>query len=464
MALEKRVLDALVQIVGKEDILTEKEDLASYAYDGTTSWIHEPDIVVFPTTTQEVSDILKLANKEGIPVTPRGAGTNVSGGSIPIKGGIVLCTTKMNKIVEIDKENLTATVEPGVVLMDFNATLGRDGLFFPPDPQSFLGATMGGVIGENAGGPACVKYGVTKQYVLGLEVVLPTGEVVNVGGLTMKNVQGYDLTMLFTGSEGTLGVVTKAHLMLKPLPPARKTLMAVYDDVVTAGGNVYQVLSSGVVPGKIEFLDNWVINSIERLQPMGLPKDAEAVLIFEVDGVSEAVEKEAAHIEKVCREHGAKDVRVAKDQAEADKYWAARRAGFAAVFSAGPTIMAEDVTVPRNKIPDFIKKVKEVCEASGVEYNIIGHAGDGNLHPSIISDARDEEKHKKAVAAMEAIIEYAVALGGVLSGEHGIGLEKQKFLKGAMEPRAIQMMKEIKKIFDPNNILNPGKIWEEAQA
>lgn len=463
--IEKVIVDELMRIAGRDDVLTEKEDLASYAYDGTTSWVHEPDVVVFPTSAQEISEVLKLANKERIPVTPRGAGTNVSGGSIPIKGGIVLCTTKMNKILNIDKENLTATVEPGVVLMDFTLALAKEGLFFPPDPQSFFGATMGGVVGENAGGPACVKYGVTKQYVLGLEVVLPTGVIMNVGGLTMKNVQGYDLTMLFTGSEGTLGVISKAHLMLKPLPPARKTLMAVFDDVAVAGENVYRVLSSGVVPGKIELLDNWVINSIERLQPMGLPKEAQAVLIFEVDGVPEAVEKEAKQIVQVCREYGATDVRVAKDQAEADQYWAARRAGFAAVFSAAPTIISEDVTVPRNNIPDFIRKVEEICESRGIEYNIIGHAGDGNLHPSVLTDIKDKEHYEKAAKAMEEIIEYAVELGGVLSGEHGIGLEKQKFLKKAMDPLAIEIMKGIKKVVDPNNILNPGKIWqEEAEA
>ena len=458
--IQKKIVNDLKKIVGKADVLTEKEDLASYAYDGTTSWIHEPDVVVFPTTAQEISEILKLANKERIPVTPRGGGTNVSGGSVPIQGGIVLCTTKMNKILKIDKENLTATVEPGVVLMDFNVALAKEGLFFPPDPQSFLGATMGGVIAENAGGPACVKYGVTKQYVLGLEVVLPTGDLITVGGLTMKNVQGYDLTMLFTGSEGTLGVVSTAHLMLKPLPPARKTLLAVFDDVVVAGENVYRVLESGVVPGKIEFLDNWVINSIERMQPMGLPKDAQAVLIFEVDGVAEAVDKEADQIVKVCKKHGAKEVRVAKDQAEADQYWTARRAGFAAVFSAAPTVLSEDITVPRNKIPDFIKKVKEVCDLRGLEHNIIGHAGDGNLHPSVLTDIKDEKQYKKAVQAIEEIVAYAVTVGGVLSGEHGIGLEKQKFLKKAMDPRAIDIMKGIKKILDPNNILNPGKIWE----
>lgn len=458
---QRKIVKDLMRIVGKADVLTDKEDLVSYSYDGTTSWVHEPDVVVFPTAAHEIAAILKFANKEHIPVTPRGAGTNVSGGSIPIHGGIVLCFTKMNKILGIDKENLTATVEPGVVLMDLNTALATEGLFFPPDPQSFLGATMGGIIAENAGGPACVKYGVTKQYVLGLEVVLPTGDIIDVGSPTMKNVVGYDLTMLFTGSEGTLGVISKATLAVKPLPQAQKTLLVAFDDMAVAGENVYHVLSSGVIPSKIELLDNWVINSIERLQPMGLPRDAEALLLFEVDGVPEAVEKGARQIEGLCRVHGAQEIRIAKDKEEADRYWLARRAGFAALFSAGPTIMAEDVTVPRNKIPDLIRRVKEICEPRDLEFTVIGHAGDGNLHPSLVTDKRDKEHFKKAQEAMDMIIESAVELGGVVSGEHGIGLEKRRFLMKTVAPKALEIMKGIKRIVDPNNILNPGKIWEE---
>ncbi|RLB01060.1 MAG: glycolate oxidase subunit GlcD [Deltaproteobacteria bacterium] len=461
--MKGEIVEELKRIVGEEDVLTEKEDLASYAYDGTTNWYHEPDVVVFPTSAAEVSEILKLANRERIPVTPRGGGTSVSGGPVPIYGGIVLCTVKMNRILKIDKENLLAVAEPGVVLMDFNLALAKEGLFFPPDPQSFLGATLGGNVAENAGGPACVKYGVVKQYVLGLEAVLPTGEIVEFGGMTVKNVTGYDLPMLLTGSEGTLGVITKITLKVLPLPPATKTLMAVFDDVAVAGGTVYQVLSGGVIPSKIELLDNWVINSIERLQPMGLPKDAGALLLFEVDGIQEAVEKEAEEIERICREQGAREVRVAKDAEEANRYWTARRAGFAAVFSAAPTVLAEDVTVPRSKIPDFLRKMEEICKPRGIEYSVIGHAGDGNLHPSLLTDKKDPEKYAKAEEAMAEIIEAALELDGVLSGEHGIGLEKKKFLKKAMPPKAIELMKGIKRLLDPNNILNPGKIWEEDQ-
>ena len=457
--IKESLVGEFEKIVGKENVLTSKESLKAYSYDGTTSWIHEPDVVVFPATTKEISAIMKIANAEKIPVTPRGGGTNVSGGSVPIEGGIVLCLTKMNKILKIDKENLTATVEPGVVLMDLTMALAREGLFFPPDPQSFLGATLGGIISENAGGPACVKYGVTKQYILGVEVVLANGDVVNLGGRTLKNVVGYDLLHIFISAEGTLGVITRAELKLNPLPQAKKTIMAVYSDVAVAGESVFRVLEKGVIPDKIELLDNWVINRIEEMMPMGLPKDADAVLLFECDGIPEAVEKETEQIVEITKKYGAVDVRVAKDQAEADKYWLARRAGFAAVFGKAPTVFAEDVTVPRGRIPDLIRKCKEIAKKYDLEMCVLGHAGDGNLHPAILTDINKKDEYDRALKGMDEIIEGAVELGGVLSGEHGIGLEKQKFFKRIIDPNVINMMKGIKQLMDPNNIMNPGKIW-----
>ncbi|MGD0663869.1 MAG: FAD-linked oxidase C-terminal domain-containing protein [Syntrophorhabdales bacterium] len=457
--IKDSLVGELEKIVGKDDVLRSKEALKAYSYDGTTSWIHEPDVVVFPADAKEVSAIMKIANAEKVPVTPRGGGTNVSGGSVPIEGGIVLCMTKMNKIVKIDKENLTATVEPGVVLMDLNLALAREGLFFPPDPQSFLGATMGGIISENAGGPACVKYGVTKQYILGIEAVLPNGDIVNLGGRTLKNVVGYDLLHIFISAEGTLGVITRAELKLNPLPQARKTIMAVYSDVAVAGESVFRFLENGVIPDKIELLDNWVINRIEEMMPMGLPKDADAVLLFETDGIPEAVEKETEKIVEITKKYGAVDVRVAKDQAEADKYWLARRAGFAAVFGKAPTVFAEDVTVPRGRIPDLINRCKEIAKKYDLEICVLGHAGDGNLHPSILTDIKNKEAYQRALKGMDEIIESAVELGGVLSGEHGIGLEKQKFFRRIIDPAVINIMKGIKQLIDPNNIMNPGKIW-----
>ncbi|MCX5812785.1 MAG: FAD-binding protein [Proteobacteria bacterium] len=458
--LKESLVSEFQKIVGKENVLTTPEALKAYSYDGTTSWIHEPDCVVFPKTTQEISEIMKIANAEKIPVTPRGGGTNVSGGSVPWLGGVVLCTTKMNTILKIDKENLTATVEPGVVLQDLTLKLAKEGLFFPPDPQSFLGATLGGIIAENAGGPACVKYGVTKQYILGLEVVFPDGRIANFGGRTLKNVVGYDLLHIFVSSEGTLGVITKAELKLNPIPPAKKTIMAVYAEIAMAGESVFRVLENGVIPGKIELLDNWVINRIEEMMPMGLPKDADAVLLFECDGIPEAVEKETEKIVEITKKYGATDVRVAKDVDEANKYWMARKAGFAAVFGKAPTVMAEDVTVPRGKIPEFIKRCRDLSKKYDVEMCILGHAGDGNLHPAILSDIKNKDLYERALKAMDGIIEGAVEFGGVLSGEHGIGLEKQKFFRRTMDPVAVDLMMKIKALLDPNNIMNPGKIWD----
>jgi len=462
--LEAKIISQLQKIAGKEAVLTSKEDLNAYSYDGTATWAHMPDVVVLPVTTEEVSQILKLADENKIPVTPRGAGTNVSGGSIPIKGGIVLCTTKMNKILDINKTNLTATVEPGVVLQDFNIALAKQGLFYPPDPQSFLSCTVGGTIAENAGGPYCVKYGVTKQYVLGLEVVLANGYIMKLGGVTVKNRTGYELMMLFTGSEGTLGVITKITLRLIPMPPANKTMMAVFDDMAVGGQAVSNILASGVVPAKIEFVDNFVLRRIEEMTPMGLPVDAKALLLIQADGSPAAVEAESAQIVDTLKKSGAKEVRVAKDADEAARYWKMRSAGFAATFGAAHTVMAEDVAVPRDKLAEFIRKLDEISERTGFFISYLGHAGDGNLHPSIFTDIRKKEEFARAQQAMEEIFEAALSLGGVLSGEHGIGLEKQRFLKRAMDPVALNLMRKIKAMLDPNHILNPGKIWEEERV
>jgi len=459
--LDTKIISQLQKIVGKEAVLTAKEDLNAYSYDGTTTWAHLPDVVVLPTTAEQVSQILKLADENRVPVTPRGAGTNVSGGSIPIKGGIVLCTTRMTKILDINKTNLTATVEPGVVLQDFNMALAKEGLFYPPDPQSFLGCTIGGTVAENAGGPYCVKYGVTKQYVVGLEVVLANGYVMKLGGVTVKNRTGYELMMLFIGSEGTLGIITKVTLRLLPMPPASKTMMAVFDDMSAGGQAVSNILARGVIPAKVEFVDNFVIRRIEEMTPMGLPVDAKALLLLQADGSPAAVEVESGQIVDILKKSGAKEVKVAQDASEAAKYWGMRRAGFAAVFGAAKTVMAEDVAVPRDKLAEFIHKLEEISQRTGFFIQCLGHAGDGNLHPAIFTDVSDKENFAKAQQTMEEIFEAALSLGGVLSGEHGIGLEKQRFLSRAMDPVALDLMKKIKGLLDPNHILNPGKIWEE---
>jgi len=448
--------------VGKDNLLTSKEELTAYSYDASPTWTHLPEAVIFPNSAAQVSEVLKLANEHGIPVTPRGGGTNVSGGSIPIKGGIVLCTTRMNRIIEINGTDLNAIVEPGVVLQDFNTALAKEGLFFPPDPQSFLGCTIGGAVAENAGGPSCLKYGVTKQYILGLEVVIADGSIMKLGGLTAKNRTGYELVMLFTGSEGTLGIITRITLRLMPLPRAKKTMVAVFNDVAVAGQAVSNIIANSIVPSKIEFIDRMLMKRFQELLPSGLPADAEVLLLIETDGLPETVAEEAKQIIDICANSGAEETLTARDQAEADSFWQARRAGFSDVNSAAHTVLSEDVVVPRSRIAEFVTRCRDMSQRYDLQINLLGHAGDGNLHPAVLTDDRDSEHYGRALKFVDEIIETALSLGGVLSGEHGVGLEKQRFLRLAMDPVAIEIMKKIKDVLDPNHILNPGKVWEET--
>ncbi len=460
MTLNGTALRALRKIVGDKGVLTSPAELAAYSFDGTTNWQSTPQVVVFPNNAEQISEIMKLANDGDIPVTVRGAGTNLSGGSIPVSGGIVLCTTRMNKIIEIDAANFTVTAEVGVVLNDLNQELARRNLFFPPDPQSFLAATIGGCVSENAGGPYALKYGVFKHYILGMTAVLSSGAVLTLGGKTVKNVTGYDLPLLLCGSEGTLAVITQVTLRILSLPPARQTVLAIFDEVETAGQGVHHVLASGILPAKIELMDNWVIRRIEETTPLGLPLDAEAILLFELDGIAEAVNKETRGIIDLCKKAGAMEVRAARDAGEAENFWTARRAGFSAIFGHSPTVMSEDVTVSPKRIPELINRVKDLARIYDLTIVIIGHAGDGNLHPSVLTDRNDPEHYARAEQAIAEIFSAALELCGTVSGEHGIGLEKKKFLKYAMSSEAIGLLKEIKKAFDPKGILNPGKIWE----
>jgi len=459
--ITKKQIDRLRSIVGKENVLTSKEEMVAYSYDATNMWSHLPEVVVLQTDAVQISRVLNLANESRIPVTARGGGTNVSGGSIPIKGGIVLCTTRMNRILEINKTNLNATVEPGVVLEDFQKALAKEGLFFPPDPQSFSGCTMGGVVAENSGGPSCLKYGVTKQYVLGLEVVLANGEMVKLGGLTPKNRTGYELMMLFIGSEGTLGIISKITLRLMPAPATNKTIVAVFNDVATAGETVTDIIASGVLPSKVEFVDNWTFEKFRGLLPDEILDTSEVILLIQVDGLPETVDAEAEQVVNICQST-AGEVRVAADKAESDRYWQARSAHFSDISSRAHTIINEDVCVPRDKIAEFIKLGQESARRHDVPLSFAGHVGDGNFHPVVLTDSRDKDHYQRALDCVDEIIETAISLGGVLSGEHGIGLEKQRFLKKAMDPAAIEIMKKIKDVLDPNHILNPGKIWEES--
>jgi glycolate oxidase len=456
-------IEKLRRIAGKENVLTSPEEMEAYSYDATNLWSHRPDAVVLPSSAAQISEILKLANENKVPVTPRGGGTNVSGGSVPIKGGIVLCTTRMDRIIGISRTNLYATVEPGVVLQDFQTALAKEGLFFPPDPQSFAGCTMGGVVAENSGGPSCLKYGVTKQYVLGLEVVLADGRILKLGGVTPKNRTGYELVMLFTGSEGTLGVITKITLRLLPAPKAEQTIVAVFSDVAVAGETVTEIIAGSVLPSKVEFVDNWTFEKFRGLLPDAVLDKSQVILLIQVDGLPETVAAETEQVVKTCQAR-ANEVRVAQDKAESERYWQARQSHFSDISSRAHTIVNEDVSVPRDKIAEFIRLSQASAKRHNVPISFAGHVGDGNFHPVVLTDNRDKEHYARALKCVDEIIEAALSLGGVLSGEHGIGLEKRRFLKKAMDPAAIEIMKQIKDVLDPNHILNPGKIWEDTQA
>ena len=459
--IDKAVIKEISTIVGKENVVEDRETRVCYSYDATNIK-HLPDLVVFARTPQHISEVLKLANEHRFPVIPRGAGTGFTGGTIPVEGGVVLVLTKMNRILKIDQENLLAIVEPGVVTYDLQQEVEKIGLFYPPDPASLKSSTLGGNVAECAGGPRAVKYGVTKDYVLGLEAVLPTGEIISVGVQTVKSVVGYDLTKLLVGSEGTLGVITKIILRLLPLPKAKRTMLVIFPTIESAATSVSQIISSRIIPTTLEFMDNSTIRCVEDYLHMGLPVDAGALLIIEVDGAPEALNGEIEEIQKICQANQAMEIKVAKDKQEAEELWKARRAVSAAVVKLNPTKINEDVTVPRSKVADILRRTEAISKKHGLIIVNFGHAGDGNIHVNVLIDKRKPGEQEKAHAAVKEIFQAALDLGGTLSGEHGIGITKAPFLSLELGDMGIEVMKRIKKAFDPNNILNPGKIFPDG--
>lgn len=458
--MDKDLIRQIEKIVGKGNTLSSKEDLICYGYDATNLEFI-PDLVVFPSRSNEISEILRLANRYRFPVVPRGMGTGFSGGSIPVRGGVVLVMTRFNRVIEIDTENLIALVEPGVITGEFQKQVENLGLFYPPDPASQLYCTLGGNVAECAGGPRAIKYGVTKDYVLGLEVVLPTGEVINTGVRTVKGVVGYDLTKLFVGSEGTLCVITKIILKLLPLPEARKTLMVIFHKVEDAAKAVSKIISSKIVPSTLEFMDNPSIQCVEDYLNMGLPKDAGALLLIEVDGGREILSKYVTRIEQITSELNPLEIRIAESDQEAELFWKARKAISPASYRLNPTKMAEDITVPRNRIANFIHEARKIAEERNLKIINFGHAGDGNIHTSIMIDEKNGDEKKRAEEAIEEIFKLTLRLGGTLSGEHGVGITKAPYIGLEIDAVTIDVMKKIKKVLDPNHILNPGKIFKE---
>lgn len=456
--------DALKQlkaIMTSEDrILQTAADLYSYAFDASFGTFL-PDLVLQPTSTEEVAGIVKLANHYKIPLYPRGRGTSLSGGPLPVHGGIVLDFSLWNTKLEIDPGDMVAVVSPGVLTADINAKANAHGLMYPPDPSSAHVSTIGGNLAENSGGPRGLKYGVTKDYVIGLEVVTPEGEVIRTGGRTIKNVTGYDLTKLIVGSEGTLGIITEATLKLIPKPMATRTALVLFDDIVDSGRAISEVLTAGILPSKMEIMDQASILAVENYQPLGLPTDVEAILLLELDGHPHTLKEEMQVVATICKQVGAREVKIAQSDEEANVLWQARKLVSPAIVRIKPTKISEDATVPRSKIPDMFQRLKEIKERFNVDLVVFGHAGDGNLHPNIIADIRDKEEMTRVEQAVEAIFKAAIDLGGTLSGEHGIGLMKSPFMEMELGKAGLDMMKRIKKAWDPHNILNPGKIFPE---
>src|SRR5512139_3999516 len=455
--LSQSVRDELKAIVGEGKYFDNKEDLLMYAYDAFMVKAM-PEVVLLPTTTEEVSKIMKVASQEKTPVTARGAGTNLTGGSVPVKGGIVLSFTKMNKILKIDKENRIAVLQPGVINMEFQKELAKQGLYYPPDPGSMAVSTMGGNVAENAGGPRAVKYGVTKDYLLGLEVVLASGQVMRTGGKTLKNVTGYNLTQLFCGSEGTLGLITEITVKLIPLPEAKRTLQAAYKNLGDAGKTVLKVLDMGILPVALELLDKTFINIIEDYTHLGLPREAEALLLIEVDGPEAGVIDQAERLTKLCQEMGAHEIKLAKTAAENEEIWRARRSAYGAEARLRPTAIAEDCTVPVTKLVTMFQEVGKIAQKYNLLIPIVAHAGDGNLHPQILTDIRNTEEMERVVKAIDEISFKAVELGGTLTGEHGIGIAKREMLSFEIGEAAMEITRNLKRVFDPLNILNPDKV------
>jgi glycolate oxidase len=456
--LSKNLIKELSRIVGKENIATAKEDLICYSYDATNQKFL-PDAVVFPKDAQEISLILKMANSENFPIVPRGAGSGFSGGSLPVEGGVVVSLERMNKILTIDTDNLTAVVEPGVITGEFQWAVEDLGLFYPPDPSSLKFCTMGGNVAECAGGPRAVKYGVTKDYVLGLEVVLPTGELIKTGVQTIKGVVGYDLTKLMVGSEGTLGIVTKIILKLLPLPETTKTMLAVFPNLENAATAVSSIISSRIIPSTLEFMDKSSISCVDDYSSMGLPADVEALLLIEVDGDRDLTEKQAAAIQKICFDNRAREVRIARDRKEVKKLWQIRRAISPALAKLKPNKINEDIVVPRSKIPDAITEVREIAKKYNLTNANFGHAGDGNIHVNIMIDKSDKDEFERAENAVKEIFELVLDLGGTISGEHGVGISKMPYIDMELSQPALEVMKKIKQALDPKGILNPGKIF-----
>jgi glycolate oxidase len=458
------ILKGFVKILDGDRVHADPAELLAYSFDGTFQQ-RLPDLVVAPRTTDEVAAVVRLAYEYELPIIARGAGTSLAGGTIPIRGGVVVNLSGMNRMLEVDRDNACAVVQPGVVTADLQRAVEAAGLFYPPDPASLNQCTLGGNVACNAGGPRCLKYGVTGDYVLGLTVVLAGGDVLRTGGKMVKNVTGYQLAQLFVGSEGTLGIVTEIIVRLLPLPRFRRTASALFPTLEVAGAAVTAILSAGIIPATLELMDRATINLVEDYLGMGLPRDAEALLLMEQDGNDPQTCHASVHdMARVATEAGALAVRVASSEEEREALWRARRAVSGALGRAMPNKLGEDIAVPRAAIPAMIRRIADISTASGLPIPVFGHAGDGNLHPNILFDFRRPGEYERVERAASAIFSAAIALGGTLSGEHGIGSLKREFLVDDLGNVAVDVMRRIKVALDPKGLFNPGKVFPERES
>ncbi len=459
--MDSAIIEQLQQAIGAEKVLSSPVDLIAYSFDGTFEQ-HLPDVAVLPETNEEVSAVVRIASQYDVPIVPRGMSSGLAGGSIPIRGGIVLSLTRMNRILEIDEENMTATVQAGVVTADLQAEVEKRGLLYPPDPASIKQSTIGGNVACNAGGPRCLKYGVTGNYVLGLTVVLADGRTVRTGGKAIKYVTGFNMNQFFVGSEGALGIITEVILRLICKPPYARTALVHFPTMEDAGRSVHAVLTRGLVPAAMELLDETAIECIEEAMHLGLPLDVEALLVIESDGADEeSVQREIDAIADICLETGASRVDVARNGEEQDELWRARRSISPSLARKAPNKLGEDITVPRSGIPEAVRRIKAISARYGLPIVIFGHAGDGNLHPNILFDRRDPEQWEKLEKIVGEIFQVALDLGGTLSGEHGIGTFKLPYMREALGQASINIQWRVKQALDPQNILNPGKVLPE---
>ena len=460
MALSGEVVTALRAMVGTENVLTSREDLIPYAFDGTAALYQMPGCAVFARSTADVAAVLKLATARGLAVVTRGSGTGLSGGSVPSPDCIVLCTVRLDKILELDRANLTLLTEPGVTTLAIAEAAAQAGLFYPPDPGSMKISTIGGNVAENSGGLRGLKYGVTRNYVMGLEIVLPSGEILWTGNKCVKDVAGDSLKDLFVGAEGTLGVITKVLLRLIPKPAAKKTMVATFARMDQAAEAVSAIIAAQIIPCTLEFLDRMTIHCVEDYAKIGLPLDCEALLLIETDGHPAVVAEEAARMEAICRQLGCLEVRVAQDEAEGARLASARRSAFSALARVSPTTILEDATVPRSELARMIRFVEATAKKYALRIGTFGHMGDGNLHPTFLTDERNKEEMHRVEKAFHEIFDEAVRLGGTITGEHGIGLAKKSFLPKFVGDPAMRVMRELRRSLDPQGILNPGKIFD----